>query len=752
MSGTICNEMYQFASTNRLLSIATLGIAIAIYGVVIWIRQCCGTSKKTSEVAQERLSPKASANTITETPARTIRPDRFTYSADESASPQAPRSPKRYDRPTFGEGVFAPSSRTLSPRPSASLFPRSGADPLTNSMQESDSLFAPSRPEQHARPTRAWEISGVDSELSPRHSLSLSPRLGAYPLTNSMQESDSLFALSRPEQHARPTRTWEISAFDSAELSPRHSLSLSARLGVDPLTSSTLETDSFLAPLSPKRLDRLVDTALPQVDSASSDDQAISAIDFTKITSQSTFNDIFDTAYSKTQQTKKLIGNLPMETIYRFAEYFEVTHWSYLSDDQISKIDFSKIIFDKGVFSRVFCLYSSQTAKLFPRLSVDTIYLLKEYFNKDHWTLLSVDQIIKLDFSKFEIEQREEIFKNLFPWHGERTQKLLSGLSLDTIYMLADYFKREHWPLLSDEQIIKLDFTKFEKEQREEIFKNLLPWHSKRTEKLLPDMSLNTIYLLANYFKREHWPLLSDDQIIKLDFTKFEKEQRDEIFKNLLPWHSKRTEKLLPEMSLETIYLLAGYFKNDHWSLLSYKQITKFDFTKIEMDKTIFSRLFSVFSEERKKLLAELSLDSIYLLVQYFDSDHWFYLSYEQIPKLDFTKIEMNKDIFNRIFSVVTPDRIKLANKLSYDKIYLLADFFESDHWRALSDDKILNLDFAKIKIDKREAIFDIIFSSYNPRTEKLLPQMPDEQLKILKEYFNDIHRGFLPLDKRNIL
>lgn len=69
IDNTFCNEIKSFADNNKVLCILTLGLAIVGFAigklagrVVSWIRQCCGASKKTNDVARDIINDMSSKN------------------------------------------------------------------------------------------------------------------------------------------------------------------------------------------------------------------------------------------------------------------------------------------------------------------------------------------------------------------------------------------------------------------------------------------------------------------------------------------------------------------------------------------------------------------------------------------------------------------------------------------------------------------------------------------------------------------
>jgi hypothetical protein len=85
---SINNEMNHFAKTHLFLSIATLGMAVALYGFVVWIKRCCGTSEKANTIAIEGLKKITTQDKISP-----ILPDRVKVKSSSETSLNTEKSP-----------------------------------------------------------------------------------------------------------------------------------------------------------------------------------------------------------------------------------------------------------------------------------------------------------------------------------------------------------------------------------------------------------------------------------------------------------------------------------------------------------------------------------------------------------------------------------------------------------------------------------------------------------------------------------
>ncbi len=395
----------------------------------------------------------------------------------------------------------------------------------------------------------------------------------------------------------------------------------------------------------------------------------------------------------------------------------------------------------------------SKAARLIPQMSVENINSLSPFFSIDHLVRLREDQIKKFEFKNIKLSQ--EIVDTLFKTDViASASRIIPDTSLDNIYLLSEYFSKDHWKWLTNDQIKKFDFSQIK--PNKEIVNTLFTTdgHYPTASKLIPYISLENIYLLSEYFSKDHWKWLTNDQIKKFDFSQIKPNK--EIVNALFTTDGfhQTASKLIPSISLENIYLLSEHFSKDHWKWLTDDQVKKFDFSKIKPNKEIVDSLFTIdgYYPTASKLIPSISLENIYLLSEHFSTKHWRWLTDDQIKKFDFSQIEVTKEIVDTLFTTegIYSTVYKLISSISLDNIYHLISYFSKIHWGALSKEQIRSFEFDKIiqndKILNKDEIFMILFDTQGyPPKAGLLPELKYSELQKIDPYLKGFVREYLP-------
>lgn len=372
--------------------------------------------------------------------------------------------------------------------------------------------------------------------------------------------------------------------------------------------------------------------------------------------------------------TKNYLKKVTLDQkFYELQIFFESKQWTLLSNDKILELDFNKISSDqkeqKKVFDHLYSIYDeNRTRELLHTFSIDSkFYEFQKFFSLKHWSLLKDDQILKLDFKKIGADEgeRQKIFEQLYNrYDREKTERLLKTFDIDDkFYEFLKFFSLDHWPFLSNYQILKLDFNRIgaDEVERQKIFEKLYDrYNRKRTEPLLQTFEIDDkFYEFQRFFSLDHWPFLSNDQILKLDFQKIKPDQGrlQKIFEKLYDrYNREKTERLLQTFEIDDkFYEFKKFFSLDHWPFLSNNQILKLNFNRVSSDQSvrqnIFDKLYNRYDEKRTKpLLQAITIDeNFYEFQKLFSIDHWPFLKDEQILKLDFSKIQNKQKVFENL-------------------------------------------------------------------------------------------------------
>lgn len=397
---------------------------------------------------------------------------------------------------------------------------------------------------------------------------------------------------------------------------------------------------------------------------------------------------------------KKLPENL-LERITRIAKQnkpvtvkttepgnLHLIHLPYLSGKQVS-------VFMDSIPTELFGLLSEEGFKSvdFGALSEKTIEKICQ--SKEILDKLTPAQIdVCISKGKIISDFVERLLKDdryIFPGQKSRYEFLMSNLSLNSLYLLTPYLKKEHWKFVPVKKMQEFDFTKItlSKDIVKMIFDTeIVLLDPSRAEKLIPLLPATTLCILLPYLTKKQMKHISKEQFHEIDFEKVAMTQ--EIFNNLFDTEEdlfsgkSRAEILIPELTLPSAYSLFKFFKDNHLKYFSKEQIKNFDFKnkKIDITKDTFGSLFSTeldFGKYQKRaeiFIPVLSNDSIYFLCKYFDKDHWKYLSDPQIKTLDFKQMNLNTEIAEMIFDKYAYDLSSRDHRLGLlskdQKAYIL--------------------------------------------------------------------------------
>lgn len=195
---------------------------------------------------------------------------------------------------------------------------------------------------------------------------------------------------------------------------------------------------------------------------------------------------------------------------------------------------------------------------------------------------------------------------------------------------------------------------------------------------------------------------------------------------------NKRSD-LIPTLSKENIPLLCKFFVEDDWRILTDNQAFNFNLDVIEDEKKRQGVFHLLFDANR---IAKMDLPKIYFFMGHFKEKHWGQLTDDRAIQFDFSKIKVEEErrkIFNQLFDPI--QHTQRIRRMSLDKIHKNISLFTVDHWKQLAEKQITGLDYSKIEETNREEVFEAIF----PGTD-YLDKLKLEQLQEIYSYFKGKH------------
>ncbi|MEZ5315611.1 MAG: hypothetical protein R3E91_05340 [Chlamydiales bacterium] len=421
-----------------------------------------------------------------------------------------------------------------------------------------------------------------------------------------------------------------------------------------------------------------------------------------------------------------------------------------LSEEQVLNLDFSKI--DKDIFNLIFSLDESQRFNanvLLPKFKVDKIYDLIPYFSKEHFEHISDEQVKNMDFSHLRKirnkqdysaladnkEKMKAIVNILFSTENgqnSKAAKRIPTLSTENIDALMPYSSIEQWKYIHDDQIDKIDLSKWmrsllitvlkdEQEIREMV--NILfsteNGQNSKAAKWMPKISNAIIENLIPYFSNEHFEYISDEQVKNMSFSnilkgltkaKYGDKERKEMVNTLFSTQGdteSRAAKRIPQLSCFNIYKLIPYFSNEHFEHISDEQVENMNFPELieqlktagyteEQIRPIVNILFSTAGGNESKAAKYISGASSRHIMVLFS-----YLSNEQLECCIPTILDVDK-------------LLELVN-----------NYFDKTHYQYISNAQAnMVLNFQKVKKEKQREVFDELFSTVGGDESKAAKRM----------------------------
>lgn len=335
---------------------------------------------------------------------------------------------------------------------------------------------------------------------------------------------------------------------------------------------------------------------------------------------------ILDTSRGKESKAAKFIPQFDMDAIYALCKWFRDSHWQFLSISQVKEFDIRKINENQStVVSTLFDTQGdtySRAALLIPFLSPQQLYDLSPFFTEEQWRYVTVDQLKQIDFTQ--MKNLKKVVASLFNKYGlirSRAARLIPALTSEQLDVVMPHFSDDHFASLSADQVKKLDYSNvlFTKEVIGAIF-DTYGYMESRAAKLIPQLSMQSLYAISGRLSDRQWPYVSDDQVKKFDFTQVEVnvEMLQSLFSTVGELNS-RAAHLIPMLTHKQLYQICHLFTEAQWTCFLPEQLLMFDFSQVKPDalKDVVTKLFDIQLGIRSRaawLVPKLSSDQLSVL------------------------------------------------------------------------------------------------------------------------------------------
>lgn len=333
---------------------------------------------------------------------------------------------------------------------------------------------------------------------------------------------------------------------------------------------------------------------------------------------------------------------------------------------------------------------------------------------------LSSAGILRLDFSKVDSFS----FRKLFPVSDDRNEMMrirgiLQQFNAQQILECLPFFERDHWDLLSEKQVVGLDYSKMKLSKdlvQEQIFPNLMKKINSRTvkmnlgtredrrvfnalhqrdpqiiDRLLPYLESNQLSILVGL------NILTKERILQLDSTLLKN-----CFEDIFPVGVPFTTKFFSTLTADETADLSGSFTWNHWKLLSDSQRNSLDYAKVHVTSNMCTAFFGK-DDKAPELyrLAHVRKEQINYLAPYFSALHWGRLSNEQCTWIDWSKLipenghcRLSSDIFKAIFD--RHNNLNVIRALTSAQLARVYRIMHTSHWQKLTPQQLLDFPFTE--------------------------------------------------------
>ena len=258
---------------------------------------------------------------------------------------------------------------------------------------------------------------------------------------------------------------------------------------------------------------------------------------------------------------------------------------------------------------------------------------------------------------------------------------------------------------LSEEQIIQFDYSKIDHEIFNAIF-------SGNRSQFLENLVWEQLQSLFPFFLDEHWKIFGKKYAHTFDLDQVEESKRKAAFRSLFSTSGgcdSNAATHLHQLTLERIYELSPLFSESHWEHIGEVHTLNFDFDRVDSSirKGVFKALFPPrgWPESRTaaNLFPQLTLERIYELSPLFSESHWEHIGETHALNFDFAKIDAQRRqaVFNAVFSTsggTYSTAAKYLSKLTLNRIYVLSPLFTDSHWQTIGTKHVCDFNFSKIE------------------------------------------------------
>lgn len=277
---------------------------------------------------------------------------------------------------------------------------------------------------------------------------------------------------------------------------------------------------------------------------------------------------------------------------------------------------------------------------------------------------LTDEQILKMDADKFNDEVVEAIFPSNPTEPNTSVAQLLHKLSTEQLAALFKLIYRRP----SHVAVKQIDFRPFANDEklmyrlRDAVFPS-----GDEVKDIGLKMGIEQLSLFIPHFSGYyHLRCLCDEQVLKLDFSKFAhnpdlmKLIADHCFDTTgtryikLIQESNDAAVRIPKLSLEQLSILLPYFRGSQWKRIFSKQLKKIDYAKLASNQTLMKAIvencFSINVQRREvskgaQVIAKLSKEQLHALIPYFNATQLALLTPAQYVQLDFSAFVLNKEL-----------------------------------------------------------------------------------------------------------
>ncbi len=224
-----------------------------------------------------------------------------------------------------------------------------------------------------------------------------------------------------------------------------------------------------------------------------------------------------------TEERNQKFASFSDDQVENLFDVMEKKHFLWVSEEQISKIDYSKLdekqiisIFDKGTVA--------EQKRRFAKIPNEQINIVVAKLDIGPLRFVSDQHIAALDFTSLPKEKMAKIFNR-----GDRKEelRLVSLLNKSRVECYVEKFEDWHLELLSDNQIQELDFSKVDKDKIALIFSQ----NGAERQRKFALLSSKQVHDIMAKIDDWNWrKLVTDEQLIGLDTARLQNQEIKTLF------------------------------------------------------------------------------------------------------------------------------------------------------------------------------------------------------------------------------